>query len=285
MKNPKEKEIQAFWTKYPMIHPGYGFEPQKATPEEVFAHVERLMRDKGGLFQSEGAPLLSRFIDYPSLQGKKALDIGYGVGWLVNELAKAGADTYGIDLSESHHAFSSHRFEGMPNVHLQVASAEDIPFPDETFDFVSAYGVLHHAEHDQRCYDEVWRVLKPGGSVYFMLYRKGGPKYWWRKLFFKGILKLGLVKHNFNVAEFINSVTDVHYDDSPGAPISRHYTRADLRRLFSKFSEMKAVISGNRGEWDNLPHARLPLSNVLSPRMRDKLVETSGAYWMVMLKK
>lgn len=287
MTKATEQNIQRFWTDNPMIHPGNEFDWRSATPEEIYAHVEGLLRgEKGAHLQASGAPVLSNFVDYESLRGATVLEIGFGVGWLLNELAKFADEVQGIDLSESHFALSSHRFKDNPKVQLQVGSAEAIPFPDEHFDFIASYGVLHHAENDQRCYDEVYRVLKPGGRAFLMLYRKGGPKYWWQKMFKQGLLKGGLVRHGFDVEAFINSVTDAYDDDSPGAPISRHYTRRDLGRILGRLSSMDAVVTGNRTEWDFLPAGFLPLTNwLLSRSVRDWLLSKSAAYWFVTLEK
>ncbi|MBT5107675.1 MAG: class I SAM-dependent methyltransferase [Rhodospirillaceae bacterium] len=287
MTKATENNIQAFWSDNPMIHPGGDFDWRTSTPEDIFAHVEGLMRsEKGTHFQGSDAPILDNFIDYDALRGKTVLEIGYGVGWLINELSKVAAEAQGIDLSKSHFALSSHRFRDTENVHLQVPSAEAIPFPDGYFDFVASYGVIHHAADDQKCYDEVRRVLKPGGCAFLMLYRKGGPKYWWQKMFKQGLLKGGLFRHRFNVASFINSVTDAYDEDSPGAPISRHYTMRDLERLLGRFAKIDVAVTGNRTEWDFLPAAFLPLTNwLLSRAQRDWLLRHSAAYWMVTLEK
>lgn len=280
-----ERDVQEFWTERPMIHPGYGFDIDSASPEKIFVHMERLMRDKGVHMQPIGAPLLSNHIDYGALKGKKALEIGYGVGWLTNELAKVCAHVDGIDLSDSHYRLSTHRFRNTPNVHLQVASAEDIPFPDETFDFVCAYGVIHHAANDRRCYEEIFRILRPGGKCFLMLYRRGGPKFWMKKVVREGILGGGLARHGWDFTRFIYSITDNYQNDSPGAPISRHYTRRDIRERFKRFLHVDLRISGNEGEWRNLPFDRLPLTNLLPRRVLHALVRRSGAYWMVTLFK
>ena len=281
-----ESDIQKYWTERPMILPGGGFDFDRATPDEIIAHVDTMARKNQRWFMtSQSAPFLSRYIDFAQLKGKTVLEIGYGVGWLLNEFKKAGADVYGIDLSHKHYEISSHRFRGDPRVHLQVASAEAIPFEDQFFDFVAAYGVLHHAADDRRCYDEVYRVLKPGGKAFLMLYRKGGPKYYWRKLFRQGILRGGLLKHRFNVEKFIYSVTDAYQNDSPGAPISRHYSRNDVLDRLRKFSRVDLQIAGNTNEWRNLPFGHLPLSNLLGDNVLRRLTERSGAYWMVNLSK
>ncbi len=285
MKRPDERKIGEYWTERPMIHPGYGFDVENATPEEIFAHAERIMRDKGRLHQEPDAPLLSRYIDYVSLEGKTALEIGYGVGWLTAELAKAGATVHGIDLSRSHYEYSRYRFRDDPNVQLRVGSAEDMPYGDDTCDFVCAWGVIDHAADDQRCYDEIWRVLKPGGKAFLMVYRRGGPKLWWQKIVRKGLLRGELLQHGFNIKRFIYSVTDAYQEDSPGAPISRHYTRRQLLRKLQKFEDVELMISGNENEWKNLPFERLPLSNLLGERILHRLVEISGAYWLVHMAK
>ena len=143
--------------------------------------------------------------------------------------------------------------------------------------------MLHHAEDDQRCYDEVLRVLKPGGKAFLMLYRRGGPKYRWQVLFRQGILGGGLRRHNWDVDRFVYSVTDAH--DGPGAPISRHYRRHELDVLFKAFRSRRYRVSGNAAEWDDLPFAKIPLTNLLPRVLRRRLVELSGAYWLIELQK
>ena len=283
---PKESEIQQFWTDHPMIWNADGFDHRKATPEEIFVHTEKQMRARtDGLHQARGAPLLSNFIDFPALRDKRVLEIGFGVGWLLNEFVQAGAEVHGIDLSKSHFELSSHRFHGNSRVQLQIASAQRIPFPDNHFDFVASWGVLDHAEDDRACYREVHRVLKPGGKALFMLYRRGGPKYWWRKILRRGIMRGELLRYGLSIERFINAVTDAH-DGGIGDPISRHYSRSELTDRLRHFARVRLDVSGNRTEWDKLPATRLPLTNWLLPRsMRERLVRLSGAYWIVYLQK
>ncbi len=45
----------------------------------------------------------------------------------------------------------------------KVGLGDAIPYPEETFDVVFADNVLEHLEHPDRVFDEVFRVLKPGG--------------------------------------------------------------------------------------------------------------------------
>jgi SAM-dependent methyltransferase len=49
----------------------------------------------------------------------------------------------------------------------EVADAEALPFPDETFDLVVGHAVLHHIPDVELAMREVLRVLKPGGRFVF----------------------------------------------------------------------------------------------------------------------
>jgi len=142
--------------------------------------------------------------------------------------------------------------------------------------------VLHHAANDARCYAEVHRVLKPGGRAFLMLYRKHGVKYDYQNIFKKGVLRGGLARHRFNVDAFIRSVTDKYSEDSPGAPISRHYTEPELRRLLRAFSRVDLRITGSRAEYSEIPFTHLPLSDwLLTEERRAALLRRHGGFWVV----
>jgi len=48
---------------------------------------------------------------------------------------------------------------------LAVGNAEQLDFPDEYFDRVYSWGVLHHSPDTPKAVAEVWRVLKLGGQA------------------------------------------------------------------------------------------------------------------------
>jgi hypothetical protein len=112
-----ESQVQDFWTTFPMV---YG---PTTTPEQVFENMERVLRDQYRHLQGPDEPLLAGLLDYHAFRGRPVLEIGFGTGWLMNELVRAGAQVHGIDLSRSHEALCRHRFRDN-NVKLEVASAE-----------------------------------------------------------------------------------------------------------------------------------------------------------------
>ncbi len=63
---------------------------------------------------------------------------------------------------------------GYSNVTFRQATALELPFGDAEFDFVCCAGVLHHTRSVERGLREIHRVLRPGGSLYMLLYGAGG---------------------------------------------------------------------------------------------------------------
>jgi len=116
-------------------------------------------------------PHIPRFANFASSHGARVLEIGVGMGADYLEWLKAGAHASGVDLSASSIDQAQRRCElagYAPD--LQVSDAENLSFPDDAFDVVYSYGVMHHSADTQQCINEAWRVLKPGGQARIMLY-------------------------------------------------------------------------------------------------------------------
>jgi ubiquinone/menaquinone biosynthesis C-methylase UbiE len=116
-------------------------------------------------------PYIPGFAGFAGSRGQRVLEIGVGIGADYEQWLKAGAVASGVDLSKASLSQARRRCElaGL-NPDLRVADAENLPFPDHTFDVVYSYGVLHHSPDTVRCLQEAWRVLKPGGEARIMLY-------------------------------------------------------------------------------------------------------------------
>ncbi len=110
-------------------------------------------------------------------RGKKCLDVGCGGGRYSIAMASMGAESVtGVDVGEEGIEDARRRAEQLEvsNVTFRRASALELPFPDAQFDFVCCSGVLHHTTSVARGFSEIYRVLKPGGSLYLLLYGAGG---------------------------------------------------------------------------------------------------------------
>ena len=97
--------------------------------------------------------------------GMTVLELGCGTGSFTRELARSGADVVAIDVSpellEMARANSSE-----PNVQYQIQNAYALSYSEGTFDSVVGSSVLHHLEVEKALRD-AYRVLKPGGTIYF----------------------------------------------------------------------------------------------------------------------
>lgn len=103
------------------------------------------------------------------LPGMRVLDVGCGPGSITLGLAEAvfPGEVVGIDLQPSQiakaQALSTAR--GVMNTRFEVADANELPFPDSSFDAVFANSVLGHLREPVRALTEMRRVLRSNGIV------------------------------------------------------------------------------------------------------------------------
>lgn len=118
-------------------------------------------------------PFILEFAEFDKYRGKKVLEIGVGLGADHQQFAEAGADLYGIDLTERAIDLVRQRFQLMGLCsQLSVGDAEQLEFADETFDLVYSWGVIHHSPDTPKAAKEILRVLKRGGKFKVMIYHK-----------------------------------------------------------------------------------------------------------------
>jgi ubiquinone/menaquinone biosynthesis C-methylase UbiE len=99
-----------------------------------------------------------------------ALELGAGTGFFLLNLMQAGLISRGVvtDISPGMVEVACRNGEQLGlDVTGEVADAESLPFPDETFDLVVGHAVLHHIPDVELAMREVLRVLKPGGRFAF----------------------------------------------------------------------------------------------------------------------
>jgi 2-polyprenyl-6-hydroxyphenyl methylase/3-demethylubiquinone-9 3-methyltransferase len=99
------------------------------------------------------------------------LDVGCGGGLLSVPLALEGHHVTGIDLSEPSLAFARKK-DITQSVRFQQADAQQLPFPDSSFDVVCAMDLLEHVPCAKEVVQEASRVLRPGGIFFFHTFNK-----------------------------------------------------------------------------------------------------------------
>lgn len=224
-------------------------------------------------YETEGH--IREVVGFERWRGKDVLEIGCGLGTDAVQFARAGARYTGVDLTPRSVELVTRRFElyGLEGA-ARVADAEQLPFPDGSFDLVYSHGVLHHTPDTQRAFDEAHRVLRPGGTAMIMLYHRDSYNYhvnimtlrragaqllrfaWGPRLVAKltgeDVARLELLrarmledpKRFFSRDEFLNQNTD-----GAGNPLAKVYSRDEVRRMFSKFSEVRTEVHFLNKRW------------------------------------
>lgn len=99
---------------------------------------------------------------------EKVLDAGFGMGqWLV-KLSDKNSNVVGIEYSFDRVEAVKKIIDLMQlkNVFVEQGSVENLPYSENYFDAVFCYGVLFCTDY-RKSLSEFYRVLKPGGRLYF----------------------------------------------------------------------------------------------------------------------
>ena len=112
---------------------------------------------------------------------KHVLDVGSGIGGTSRCLAREfGCRVTGIDLTDEYcraAAMLTERIALTELVDFRQGDATKLPFPDASFDVVWTEHVAMNIPDKPTLYDEMYRVLKPGGTlaIYDVLAGPSGP--------------------------------------------------------------------------------------------------------------
>ncbi len=98
----------------------------------------------------------------------RILDIGTGPGFFAIILAKLGHEVVAVDYTEAmlEEARANARNAGVEGrIFFMQMDAQNLTFPDETFDFIVSRNVTWVLEHPDQAYASWHRVLKQGGTL------------------------------------------------------------------------------------------------------------------------
>jgi len=175
---------------------------------------------------------------------QKGIDIGSSAGGLSVALAQHGVTMEGIEPSQPGVEVSKMRAArlGLDNVRFQKGVGELLPFPDNSFDLVVSLAVLEHVENVPAVVQEAYRVLKPGGYVYFEVPNNLFPFECHYKMLWIPMMPKKIAKHYVRLrGAFPNFLDHLNYMNR--WIIRRHFKKVgfcQIKDLFGTFLTGKA---------------------------------------------
>lgn len=216
---------------------------------EFYQEIDRRFFEVASEFLPPQKIPFDRLVDYEALCDMDVLEVGVGNGSHAQLLAQHARSFVGIDLTEYGVESSAKRMScfGLDGT-IRRMDAESMDFPDQSFDFVWSWGVIHHSANTPTILSEINRVLRPGGRCVTMVYHRG----WWNYQLLHGMRVL--LGGRLPTAEAIHASVQSRTDGA----IARFYSRAEWRALMSQlFVLEKLMVMGPKVGLLPLPPGRL----------------------------
>ena len=275
----QQERIREWWNTNPMTYDWRGTNQLREGSREYFEEIDRRFYEGAFFAQAPGDELFSGLIDFSQIAGKQVLEIGCGTGAIAARLAKHGAKLTAIDLTPRAIALARKRFElfGLEGTLLNM-DAENLSFPDNSFDFVWSWGVIHHSENTERIVSEIYRVLKPGGRAAIMVYHRNSIHFWINLMLIRGILTGKLLTQS------MESIANTYSDGL----IARYYSRGEFSGMFRRqgFAQVRTRVFGQKEEAYPTPRPiKRLLLKIIPDSITKRLIYNWGYFLFLEAKK
>lgn len=244
----QQLENWKWWEENPMTYDWEKTLHLEPGTRQWFEEIDRRFFSSAYFARGRGGEPFGRFLRAGSVAEKEVLEIGCGMGSHAALLAAAEARLTAIDLTERAVEITRRRFQvfGLKG-RIERADAEQLPFPNGSFDVVWSWGVIHHSSRMENCLSEIARVLRPGGRLLLMVYYRPSLVYY---------LHCGLIRGIFMGQLFRKSLHQI-YEDSTDGFYARVFNRAELRELLSRdFEKIGLSVVGLKAELFPIPRTR-----------------------------
>jgi len=204
------------------------------------------------------------------LAGRRVLEVGCGMGLHAETMARAGALVTAVDLTPTAVDRTRQRFalKGL-RADVRVCDAEHLDFPDNSFDFVWSWGVIHHSSRTGRVVRQIARVLRPEGECRVMVYNRDGT----------GARMGFLLAHVLKGGFLRRSLDETLFQRTDGFS-ARFYVRDQFEDLFRTFFEdVSTEVCGQDADVLPLPRQlRMPLLRLIPESYQRKAQGRRGGF-------
>ena len=240
---------RSWWESHPMRYDWKDGIPYEEFSKEFYAEIDSRFFSAVELYAPCKKIPFDWLIDFDSLRTKDVLEIGVGNGSHAQLLAERAKSFTGIDLTEYAVKSTSERMRvfGLAGT-VEQMDAEQMEFPDNSFDLIWSWGVIHHSANTRKILEEMHRVLRPGGEALVMVYHRTLWEY-----YVQGALLATLSGQIFKPAALHSSIQR----RTDGA-MARYYKSSEWRQLVSDLFRVKEIrIYGKKTELVPIPAGKL----------------------------
>lgn len=242
---------RSWWSTTPMRYDWRGEIQHPVHSREYFEEVDRRFFESSVPYMPYRNLPFEREIPFAELPNLDVLEIGVGQGSHAGLIAPRAKSFTGIDLTEPAAESTRKRIEllGLKNARVLQMDAEEMTFPDASFDYIWSWGVIHHSADTRRILEQMHRVLRPGGRANVMVYHRSLWKYYVFDGFLKGVVQGCILRGR--------TLHDVNQAATDGA-IARYYRPAEWTNLAGDLFKMDAFrITGLKNDVIPLPAGRI----------------------------
>jgi 2-polyprenyl-3-methyl-5-hydroxy-6-metoxy-1,4-benzoquinol methylase len=173
-------------------------------------------------------PHIPSFAQFDNWRGKRVLEIGCGIGTDTINFARAGAVVTAVELSEQSLELTKKRavvFGLQDKINFVLADAERLTafLPQQQFDLIYSFGVLHHTPNPEQAFQQLRALAHSGTTVKIMVYHRRSWKVFWI------LLTYGKGKF-WKLAEIVARNSEAQ----TGCPITYTYTKREGQKLLQK---------------------------------------------------
>lgn len=179
-------------------------------------------------------PYLLDHVNLDEIRGCDVMEVGLGYGSLSQKLAGCSKAYTGMDISTGPVGMANYRMEknGLNGLAIKSSILSN-EIESESKDYVISIGCYHHTGDVEKCINETYRILRPGGIALIMVYNQFSYRQWIKWPLNTLFRLLG----NTRISQIDQKWSYDHNISGEAAPETVFLSVKELRYLFSKYSK------------------------------------------------
>ena len=251
---------RSWWTRHTMSYDWKDKVEREPFSRAWFDEIDARFIEAARHFAHDQRPF-DKIIPFEALAGRRVLEIGCGMGLHTELMARAGAQVTALDISPTSVAATRARL-ALRGLAADVREADaELLNVEAAYDFIWSWGVIHHSARTGRVLRNLYRALKPGGQLRFMVYS------------LDGVQAYAVIMRRYLFGFWRGRSLDELLWEGTDGYLARYFTRdglANLCRTF--FDDVELQVFGQESDALPLPAA---LRKLVRPLVSDRYIEAA----------